>query len=176
MAKYKYCPKCKTPKILTDFNRDHSIKDKRCRVCRACFRKYRRINRVASYQRSREWSRNNPEKRAKIVKKYKSTKFAWASYTLPHCKRSTHGCSIEKKDLLELWEKQKGKCAVTGIPFVLGSGPMRPDKASLDRIDSKKGYHPNNVRIVLLFIQFAKNIWSDDVFSKWCKLVASKLK
>ena len=174
--KTKICYRCQIPRLLTDFNVDRSLKDRRMQICKKCKKEYRDAHRVEAKHRSKKWRRENPEKRAKIMENYKRTVGAWISYTLSHCKRSLHGCSIESRHLRELWEKQRGKCAISGMPFVLGGGPMRPDKPSIDRINNEKGYHPNNIRIVLLFIQFAKNSWSDEIFSKWCKLIASKLK
>jgi hypothetical protein len=35
-----------------------------------------------------------------------------------------------------------------------------PDRASLDRIDSKKGYVRGNVEFISLMAQYAKNEWS----------------
>ena len=52
-------------------------------------------------------------------------------------------------------------CAVTGSKFVTparGHGPLAP---SLDRIDSKKGYTKDNVRLVVLWYNIAKREWDD---------------
>lgn len=67
--------------------------------------------------------------------------------------------------LKELFESQNGECAVTQIPLVLNrSGFNKKDKrmdyASLDRIDSSKGYIKGNVQFVCLGINYMKNTFS----------------
>jgi hypothetical protein len=66
-------------------------------------------------------------------------------------------------DLTFLWNKCKGKCAVSGLDFSfvrIGDGKaQRPFAPSLDRIDSTKPYTRDNVRIVLQVANFAMNAW-----------------
>jgi hypothetical protein len=58
--------------------------------------------------------------------------------------------------LVELFAKQDGKCALTGCPMKTNShrddrpDDMRcnPDKMSIDRIDSKRGYTKDNVQLL----------------------------
>jgi hypothetical protein len=60
--------------------------------------------------------------------------------------------------LVELWDKQKGICPYTGIKMELsGREKHGPCSASLDRIDSSKGYEKDNVEFVCLFINYGKN-------------------
>lgn len=54
-----------------------------------------------------------------------------------------------------------GFCSLTGLPFEKGG----PRTASIDRIDPKAGYVPNNCRWVLLAINMLKGEGSDaDMF------------
>lgn len=65
--------------------------------------------------------------------------------------------------LKELWESQNGICPYTQIKMILPETTSSNatihsfDKASLDRIDSSKGYIKGNVEFVCFFINFAKN-------------------
>ena len=67
-------------------------------------------------------------------------------------------CSVTLEDLKALWEKQEGICPYTGWKMVLPSSshtynslPKTPQNASLDRIDSAKGYTVDNVPICQLY-------------------------
>lgn len=70
--------------------------------------------------------------------------------------------------LKELWKSQNGKCPYTGIKMILPEskrGFIRCcslEKASLDRIDTTKGYLKGNVEFVCQGINFAKNDYSKE--------------
>lgn len=65
--------------------------------------------------------------------------------------------------LKALWESQKGICPYTGHQMELPTNTQdfnikgSPMKASLDRIDSSKGYIQGNVEFVCLAVNLAKN-------------------
>ena len=63
--------------------------------------------------------------------------------------------------LKKLWKKQKGICPYSNLKMVLfptaNKTEFKPDAASLDRIDSTKGYVKGNVEFVCLSINYAKN-------------------
>lgn len=92
-------------------------------------------------------------------------------------KRSITGNEIEvnidEKYLDKLFKKQNGKCIYTGIDITL---PKKwNDKhytASVDRIDSSKGYIKGNVQFVHRHINIMKNMYSHKYFIKMCKLVS----
>lgn len=89
------------------------------------------------------------------------------------CKQRNKEVSITLQDLKNQWEKQNGVCPYTGWKLKTSiserhrdSIPMTPDKASLDRIDSSKGYEVGNIEFVSLMAQFAKNSWNrEDVIN-----------
>lgn len=82
------------------------------------------------------------------------------------CKTRKKEYNIDVKYLKELWENQNGICPYTGIKMELSQTTDSKHtnnslkKASLDRIDSTKGYVKGNVEFVCLFINFAKNGYS----------------
>jgi len=53
-----------------------------------------------------------------------------------------------------------GFCERTGIRFV--HEPRHPHAPSIDRIDSSRGYSDDNVQIVCLQYNMAKNHWTDE--------------
>lgn len=74
--------------------------------------------------------------------------------------------TIDHKYLKELWETQKGICPYTKIQLILPTIYDRiKDKtirASLDRIDSDKGYILGNVQFVSTPINLMKNTMSNE--------------
>lgn len=71
-----------------------------------------------------------------------------------------------------LWKNQNGLCAITSIPLV---HPLLATninhKASLDRINSSKGYIQGNVQFVSCAINYAKNNNSDQMIHDFIRLL-----
>jgi len=66
--------------------------------------------------------------------------------------------NISIEDIRSLWESQKGICPYTGIQMELSCYKKHKlNSASLDRIDSSKGYINGNIEFVCLFINLGKN-------------------
>lgn len=83
--------------------------------------------------------------------------------------------SITVDDLWDLFLAQKGKCAISGMDIFLTPGTKRghPTSASLDRINSTKGYALNNVQWVHKHINIMKNSQSMEEFLYICKKIAA---
>lgn len=71
----------------------------------------------------------------------------------------------------ELFHKQKGMCALSGVELI--TYPNNKTTASLDRIDSKKGYTKDNVQWVHKDVNRMKNAYDEDYFIDFCKKIAS---
>lgn len=69
--------------------------------------------------------------------------------------------------LLDLLEKQDGKCAVTGKAFTF-SGNYLGTNISIDRIDSNKPYSAGNVRLICLAVNYMKRRMNDNELVDWC--------
>lgn len=76
--------------------------------------------------------------------------------------------------LMYLWNKQQGKCALSGIKMttVLYDGRI-PTNVSLDRIDTKKGYTMDNVQLVCMAVNQMKNDLSINELYSFCKNIVS---
>lgn len=84
------------------------------------------------------------------------------------------------EDIKKQWEKQKGICPYTGWKLKIAeclsskkSIKKSPDRASLDRIDSTKGYIKGNIQFVSLISQYAKNDWNEKVIFEFANAVKS---
>jgi hypothetical protein len=81
--------------------------------------------------------------------------------------------------LVELWDRQGGKCPFSGVDLVLKTykekGPTAPYTASLDRIDSSRPYEEGNVRFVSTIANLAMNTWGEQELINFCKSVNSNL-
>lgn len=90
-------------------------------------------------------------------------------------KRRKHEFLIDVKYMWELFVKQNRRCALTNLPIVLSSQQNRrrgiPQTASLDRIDSSKGYIEGNVQWVHKDVNRMKQHFSEQRFVEVCTLV-----
>lgn len=69
--------------------------------------------------------------------------------------RLDEGVDISIDYLRNLWERQGGKCALTSIALIDDTHNLMA--ASVDRIDSTRGYSHNNIHLVCAAINYAKN-------------------
>lgn len=80
--------------------------------------------------------------------------------------------TVTIQDIWELFLKQNRKCALTGEPLNFDSSWRKNDgNASLDRINSSKGYITGNIQWVNKKINMMKNCYSQDEFISMCKKV-----
>ena len=82
------------------------------------------------------------------------------------------------EDGWEMFQSQNGKCALSGIDIKFVKygrsvkATLKSQTASLDRIDSSKGYTKDNVQWVHKDINRMKNVYSDEYFIEMCVGVA----
>lgn len=79
---------------------------------------------------------------------------------------------LDKNFIFQLYEKQRNKCAITGLNFDLQKDSnfrIRPWAPSVDRINSKLGYTKNNIRLVCVAVNLAINQFGDLTFDKMCQ-------
>ena len=80
--------------------------------------------------------------------------------------------TVTPEDIWACYQKQKGQCALSGVPIGFAKGRQRKDQtASLDRIDSSKGYEPGNIQWIHKRLQFMKSDSSQEEFLHWCSTI-----
>jgi hypothetical protein len=84
-------------------------------------------------------------------------------------RKINYDSNIDAKYLYDMYLRQDGKCAITGMPIDLTTD------ASVDRIDSMKGYTKDNIWWVKKEINLMKNNLSLEEFILLCKMVADKI-
>jgi hypothetical protein len=82
--------------------------------------------------------------------------------------------SITIQQAWEVFLQQDGKCALTGLVIHMPKTNKAKRTASLDRIDSTKGYTSGNIQWLHKDINIMKNVHSQDYFIQLCKAVANK--
>ena len=135
-------------------------------------KKYRETHgeELAAKQRAERRGPNAPAKRSQ-TRAYRESSFrtfiSQRVYDLK--KRKHHGKCSSKYDteitidyLVSLWEKQQGRCALTGKKMIHKHNS--PYTVSVDRIDSSVGYYEGNVQLVCQSVNLAKNGYSNEEF------------
>lgn len=135
---------------------------------RSCVGKYKYTNRTELRSNFMKKYNITTERKSKIINPFK--------YYLKLAKCRFKECTITLEDLEKQWNLQKGICPYSGIQLILNShSNISKDKiysASLDRIDSSKGYIINNIQFVSQCINFMKNSMSHEDTIKICKLIS----
>lgn len=87
---------------------------------------------------------------------------------------------VTKEELWDLFERQKHKCALSGVLITLSTkinSQHNVDRtehtASLDRIDNTKGYTIDNVQWVHKTVNRMRGQYSIDEYVEWCKKITN---
>lgn len=188
MEETKNCIECKNNKTLENFhvNKNGSKnRNNRCKECRN-FINRERHKREDVKQKHSERMKNNrkdPEYVRKINeygKNYYKSDHGRTKSLLKSAKRRSYKfdyhCDIDYYFILEKLEK--GYCEATGIVFDKngeGDYSNHPYSPSLDRVDSKKGYTKENVRMVIWQFNLMKGEVSDEYLLSICdKFIENK--
>lgn len=160
------CKMCQLKKPLNEFYTNGTYHDgtiiyrTRCKLC---------VNLVLAKQSAQKY-KTKAEKLSASAKNYIAALHNRSS------KRKLHlGFNIDCEYLNDLYQKQNGQCAISGVLMTYQAGQGRvKTNISLDRIDSSKGYIKGNVHLVCDLINTMKSNISLDEFYKWCALVIGK--
>jgi hypothetical protein len=80
---------------------------------------------------------------------------------------------ITIEDAWDLFIKQNKRCALSGVPLAFSpTSKYSLGNASLDRIDSSKGYMIKNVQWVHKDVNMMKQDWDDNGFIQWCHVIS----
>lgn len=197
------CWICKTEKELEiDFYKDCIDALGYQKACKDCQKKrnnkyrethgeYFKQKGLENYEKEKEKDPDFNKKRyVKYKPQYKKREDEWLRsvrgrlYSLfqsakERAKKYNFSIEIDLDFLLERFEKIKGKCELSEIPFSFerfGKIKRNPFALSLDRIDSEKGYTKDNVRLVCVIVNLSLNNFGDEAFFKMCEAVTNKRK
>lgn len=84
---------------------------------------------------------------------------------------------ISTEDLLQIWNRQGGRCAYSGRKMLVSSTyktRRSPDTLSVDRIDSRNGYSINNIVLCTWWANVAKYDLGASAFIERCREVIQK--
>ena len=148
----KTCTKCKEAKPLDQFPVEKARLDGRRSNCSVC----RNLARKESYYNGSDKGRYNTI-RGKCTQHCASAK--------QRAKKQGLAFNLTSSFLEELWNKQGGKCAITGIEFDLkGTCALTGSGAAVDKIDPMKGYTQDNVQLLCSWVNTMKSAHSMDEF------------
>lgn len=85
---------------------------------------------------------------------------------------------IDIDDVMNLYKKQKGNCALTGKPLEFTRGGdfgygCNPNAATIDRIDSRFGYSPDNIQLTRWVANSTKSSFGNQEFIDLCNDIAN---
>ena len=158
----KVCGSCGQAKPRSDFHLMSASRDGLQFRCKACKKHY-------DSERSNTPERRDAVRRATVIWRERNPAASLFSAWRTRAKVKGREFSLTPE-----WVEQRllaGACEVTGIPFVLGVF-RHAFLPSIDRIDSSKGYTPENCRVVLWMINAAKNDLAEDDFLSALRQVA----
>lgn len=116
---------------------------------------------------------NNGKKNVKFTGYEDISGQLWASYKCG-AERRNFEFEISLEYIWELFVKQNRKCALTGREIYFGKTNTSDKTASLDRIDSKKGYIKGNVHWIHKDVNKMKMDLDIKIFISLCKEIANK--
>lgn len=145
---YYICSKCNITLPREAFHRDRTTTKGHSSICKSCKSKNRDI--------AGEMIRN----------------------TRSRAKKKGLEFNLSKKFIEDLNIAQNGKCVYSGTKLNWEPGNRRgrqrvcpPDRASIDRIDSDKGYTKDNVQLVCDFVNRIKCWYPEKDVYRFCKQV-----
>jgi hypothetical protein len=165
----KICTICKLEKSLDRFAVDKRIKSGLASKCKEC-----ENNRVKTYKQVYPKTRDEE----KSIRQHR------VLYTLVRrCKDNASGRHNRKiirvmdfdltiADLQWLWQKQGGLCYYTGLALAYNSCNNNPYNASVDRLDSDRGYTPDNIVLCCKNINYMKNSLTVEDFMNFLAAVS----
>lgn len=108
------------------------------------------------------------------VREIAEERSGWVHRLLIHSRKRKPNC-LTLEDVVDMAIRSEGRCEVSGVPFNFEvHGKRRPFAPSIDRIDSDKGYSPENTRLVCHAVNVGMNCWGDGPFLRICRALAAR--
>lgn len=200
VCNHKFCKSCQTFKPLPDFSPLTKATDGLAYKCKICANAAATIWKNNNRERYRErqhahYVANKTRIQERYKKRYIEHKDEIAAYhinfysdisnkaknlvsrTKRYSKEKGLPFDIDADYLVQLYNGQQGKCAITKMPLNLTRGYGRqPDSLSLDRKLPVDGYTKGNVRFICDAINVMKSDMTDEQMYKWAARVVDGLK
>jgi hypothetical protein len=157
------CSKCKQEKPTTEYYADPKAKRGFQYQCKSCCKVTRNNYCERNYER---YYQNQTDSRNKFQGRMKECFFNARS----RAKRKGMEFNLSCDDLIVVWDRQNGKCAITGIEMQLIQASRKkanPARVSVDRIDSNKGYTIDNIQMVCWVVNQMKGDRTEAEFRFW---------
>ena len=152
------CYSCKQYKPLDYFAKNiakwfRAEKDSRCKECKR-----------NAYLRRKEKNRGSKDLNRLLYERFHGLK--------DRARKKDIQCNIDLQYLHELWNTQKGLCALSGIPmtYYFDSGRV-PTNVSVDRINSNLGYIKGNLQLVCMAVNQMKSDLTIEQLKYFCKSI-----
>ena len=152
--KLKWCSKCKQFLSYQKFNANNAGYDGLSSICATC---------KLSSKSAKKHDYKNMVRR-KLDFDYWLRCFVSAKKS--KCKRDHVQCEVNIDLLKELWDNQEGRCFYSRIRMAFGNNSLR--SASLERLDSSRGYVANNVVWASKAMNYMKN---SAPYSEFCEFL-----
>lgn len=78
-------------------------------------------------------------------------------------------CTITSDDVARCYIRSGMRCALTSCSFTTDKAEgahKAPFAPSIDRIDCRKGYTPDNIRLVCVAVNYALGEWGEEIFAR----------
>lgn len=154
-----YCKKCKTYKSVDHFYPNSSTI--KCRQyysnnCKECEAERKKVSRELTYINDKEFF-------------LKSLIYGCKTRAL---KENKFKFDLTLEQLLELWDKQNGLCAISGLEMttIKGKGKMLLN-ASIDRIQPGQDYTISNVQLVCSHVNMMKSNLTEEELLEFCRAI-----
>ena len=120
-------------------------------------------------------------------REYSRCNYLWSGFEEIHgkwwgnvrrgAKQRGHEFNLSIEEAWNLFKKQSGKCALSGVDlkFCKSIREVKDTTASLDRIDSSKGYTIDNVQWVHKTVNLMKQGIDMNEFKWWIKMIGENL-
>lgn len=160
-----YCYKCTLYKPVDEFDNSpqesdvfyREGKDKRCKCCKK-----------DQYLKRRLTNRGRKDLNRLLLERWHGAK--------DRAKKNNLEIDFDIEYLRSLWDKQNGKCAISGLEMTYEMFKGRvPTNISVDRIDSSKGYIKGNVQLVCMAVNQMKNELSLEDLLYFCDSIIKNI-
>lgn len=175
MSQQKQCKTCLETKELVSFERNSSCRSGYSGRCLSCKQKQSKVSYSIHKEKYLQKGKENyPNRYKKELDKYSGNWEYYFKKLLTKPERSL----LTLEDCLSLLEKQKGLCALSGIPLtcIRIAGKKISTNASIDRVVHGGAYTLDNIRLVTTRVNTMRLDMSDIDLLTLCECIIAKAK